>query len=118
MRNAGFVKSREKAVSCENRTFRIYKGDRSGDDVVVTVDGEVLNPRRDLRAHSLDFDCGRPGCGAMQLALAILADHLGDDDFALCVYKHFAFAVVANLPYKEWTLNSQEIETALKAMSA
>ena len=51
---------------------------------IVTVDGNPLNPRLDLRAMSkAGFEWTYEGAGPAQLALALLADHLGDDAAAL-----------------------------------
>lgn len=45
-----------------------------------------LEPRHDLRNHSPDgFEWGYSGSGPAQLALALAADVLGDDDRAVAV---------------------------------
>jgi hypothetical protein len=49
-----------------------------------------------LRNHSPDgFEMGSSGSGSAQLALAPLADHIGDDKRALAFYQDFKFALVA-----------------------
>ena len=58
---------------------------------------ENLNPRLDLWNHSPDgFEFGYSGSGPAQLALALLADALGDDRFAVALHQDFKFRVVAN----------------------
>ena len=57
-----------------------YEGRREGYAVIVTVNGRRLNPRLDLWNHSpTGFEWGYCGSGPAQLALAILADHCGND---------------------------------------
>ena len=91
-----------------------YEGRREGYAVTVTVDGRRLNPRRDLWNHSPSgFEWGYGGSGPAQLALAILADHLGDDQEALNLYQRFKWAVIAELPGRGWTLTSQNIDQLL-----
>ena len=92
-----------------------YEGIRQGYAVTVTVDGRRLNPRRDLWNHSPSgFEWGYGGSGPAQLALAILADHLGDDQEALNFYQRFKWAVIAELPGRGWTLSSRDIDQLLK----
>jgi hypothetical protein len=91
-----------------------YEGCRTKAGPVVTVNGDTLDSRLDLHNHSPDgFEWGYPGSGPAQLALAILADHLGDDQEALNFYQRFKWAVIAELPKRRWTLTSRDIEAAL-----
>ena len=63
--------------------MKIYQGIRDEEGCVVTVNDALLDPRMDLRRYSSDgFEWGYEGSGPHQLALAILADHFGDDDRA------------------------------------
>jgi len=95
--------------------MRIYQGIRQGRAVDVTVNGCRLNPRFDLWNHSpTGFEWGYGGSGPAQLALALLADHLGDDEQALNLYQRFKWAVIAELPGKQWRLTSREIDQALQ----
>jgi hypothetical protein len=95
-----------------------YRGRREGCDVIVTVNGRPLNPRLDLRNHSpTGFEWGYCGSGPAQLALAILADHFGNDHQALAIYQVFKDAVIAGLPEPGWTLSSEQIEYALQSLS-
>ena len=90
-----------------------YEGRRTKMGAAVTVDGHMLDPRLDLRNHnSTGFEWGFCGSGPAQLALAILADHLDDDQEALEFYQRFKWAVVAGLPGR-WTLTSRDIDAVL-----
>jgi hypothetical protein len=94
-----------------------YEGHRTRKGVEVTVNGNPLSPRLDLRNHSpTGFSWAYPGSGPAQLALAILADHLGDDEQALDLYQRFKWQVVVSLPWKRWKLNGSEIDEALKGI--
>jgi hypothetical protein len=93
----------------------IYAGNRTKAGAMVAVNGEPLDPRLDLHNHSpTGFDWGYNGSGPAQLALAILADHLNDDQQALNLYQRFKWAVIAGLPHRRWLLTSREIDEALK----
>jgi len=97
--------------------MKSYAGRRQGYVVSVTVDDRRLNPRLDLWNHSpTGFEWGYGGSGPAQLALAILADHCGNDEQALNFYQRFKWAVIAELPYRAWTLTSQEIDQVLQTL--
>lgn len=97
--------------------MKTYKGGRSLAGAVVTVDDRPLDPRYDLKRLSpTGFEWTYEGAGPAQLALALLADHLGDDGRALALYEAFMRAVVADLD-NSWELTSAEIDAALAAMS-
>jgi hypothetical protein len=84
----------------------------------VTVDGKPIDPRYDLKRLSPSgFEWTYEGNGPAQLALALVADHLGDDAKALAVYERFMRAVVADLD-NSWELTSADIDTALKTIGA
>ena len=90
--------------------MKIYKAVRMPDGCSVTVDGVPLGPRTDLRQHSTSgFEWGYEGSGPQQLALAILADHFGDDARALTHYKVFMEVVLAELRSDQWALTSEQI---------
>ncbi len=96
--------------------MKIYAGGRGLDGAVVTVDGRKLPPRHDLKRLSpTGFEWTYEGHGPAQLALALLADHLGDDARALALYQPFMRAVVAELD-NSWELTSADIDTALAAI--
>ena len=93
--------------------MKTYRGGRSLDGAVVTVDGQPLSPRYDLkRLSSTGFEWTYEGTGPAQLALALLADHLGDDAQALTLYDRFMTRVVAELD-NSWELTSADIDAAL-----
>jgi uncharacterized protein DUF6166 len=95
-----------------------YEGKRNGTAADVTVDGVPLNPRLDLWNHSPSgFEWGYAGSGPGQLALALLADCLGDDQEAVEWHQDYKAAVVAGLHYAGWTLTEEDIEETLKAMA-
>ena len=97
--------------------MKTFEGRREGHVAVVTVNGRSLKPRLDLRNHSpTGFEWSYGGSGPAQLALAILADHLGDDERALTLYQQFKWHVVAALPQSGWTLTSDDIDEALLAL--
>lgn len=71
----------------------------------------LLKPRLDLRNHSPSgMDWGYCGSGPAQLALAILADVLQDDDAALRCYQRFKFDIVAMLDRAGFTLDQLQVE--------
>jgi len=93
--------------------MKVYEGSRSLDGAIVTVDGKPLPPRYDLRRLSkAGFEWTYEGAGPAQLALALLADHLGDDQAALREHERFMREVVANLD-NAWRLTSGDIDAAL-----
>jgi hypothetical protein len=97
--------------------MKIYRGGRSLEGAIVTVaEGEQtrrLDPRYDLaRLSPTGFEWTYEGAGPAQLALALLADHLGDSAAALRLYQPFMRAVVAELD-NSWELTAAEIAAAL-----
>ena len=92
-----------------------YVGDRTIDGVKVTVDGAPLNPRTEVMEYSKNgFEWSYEGPEPRQLALALLADHLGDPASAKAAVDPFMRAVVANFG-NEWEMTSSDIDLALKA---
>jgi hypothetical protein len=92
---------------------KLYEGARGLEGAIVTVDGRPLPPRYDLRTLSkTGFEWTYEGAGPAQLALALLADHLGDDDAALRGYERFMRDVVSHLD-NAWRLTSDDIDAAL-----
>jgi hypothetical protein len=93
--------------------MKIYEGGRSLDGAVVTVDGAPLDPRFDIHRFSrTGFEWTYAGDGPRQLALALLADHLGDPRQALELTERFMQHVVATLD-NAWLLTGAEIDAAL-----
>ena len=101
--------------------MKTYSGVRTESGCAVTVtDGDGcrgLDPRFDLRTHSPDgFEWGYGGSGPAQLALALAADVLGDDEAALDVYQRLKFRVVGRLPAAAWVLTAEELAEAIRAL--
>ena len=97
--------------------MKVYEGGRSLDGAVVTVDGKPLDPRFDIRRFSpAGFEWTYEGDGPRQLALALLADHLGDAPRALALTERFMRAVVAELD-NAWQLTGEEIDRALRELA-
>lgn len=81
--------------------------------------GYPLGPRHDLRNHSPDgFNWGYGGSGPAQLALALLADALGDDEKAQRLYQDFKFKVVGRLEGDKWELSQEEILQSVLTLEA
>ena len=93
--------------------MKTYRGGRSLDGAQVTVDGRPLDPRYDLKLlSSTGFEWTYEGAGPAQLALALLADHLGDDRRAVQLYDAFMRTVIADLD-NSWELTSADIDAAV-----
>ncbi len=99
--------------------MKVYEGTRtpSGAQVVVIEPGRPkrdLPPRRDLRNHSPDgFEWGYSGSGPAQLALALCADVLGDDERAVRFYQLVKSLLVAPIKGEHWTLTEEAIRDAI-----
>jgi hypothetical protein len=101
----------------------IYHGyrDRYGAHVYRIQNGRryVLRLRRDLDDHSpTGFSWGYHGSGCAQLALALLADVLGNDIRAIKLHQYFKRRVIAALEDDEWSLTPQEIKDHAYALEA
>jgi len=97
---------------------KLYRGGRSLEGAEVSVDGKPLDPRYDLRRLSATgFEWTYEGAEPAQLALALLADHLGDDARALRLYEPFMRHIVAELD-NSWELTSADIDAALAELPA
>jgi len=87
---------------------------RGGACQVTVKNGGDVRPlplRLDLYNHSpTGFEWGYGGSGPAQLALALLADVLGDNGRAVRMHQWFKFKVVGRLPRNDdWTLTETEI---------
>lgn len=96
--------------------MKVYHGRRTPAGVEVRVENDdglhlrMLDPRFDLRNHSpTGFEYGYCGSGPAQLALAMLADALGDDEQAMNWYQEFKRVVIASLNDPEWTLTEEQV---------
>jgi hypothetical protein len=98
--------------------MKTYTGDRTIDGIQVLVDGRELDPRFDL-AHLSEtgFEWTYEGEAPAQLALALLADHLGDDQAALARHEAFMREIVANFD-NEWEMTGEDIDDALAGITA
>lgn len=93
---------------------KTYRGDRTIEGIMVTVDGTPLDERTDIKALSHNgFEWSYEGDEPAQLALALLADHFGDDQKAVAAYEPFMRSVVANFS-NEWEMRSADIDEALR----
>ena len=94
--------------------MKVYEGGRHLEGASVTVDGQLLDPRFDLKTFSrAGFEWTYEGDGPRQLSLAMLADHFGSDEQAMELCESFMVDVIANLD-NYWRLNSDEIDKAVQ----
>jgi hypothetical protein len=94
-----------------------YLGDRTIDGVKVTVDGVPLHPCLRVKEFTKNgFEWSYEGPEPRQLALALLADHLGDGAAAMASVEPFMRSVVANFG-TVWVLTSADFDQALAALS-
>jgi hypothetical protein len=99
--------------------MKTYEGRREGYVAEVTVNSRPLNPRLDLWNHSpTGFEWGYAGSGPAQLALAILADHLNDDDEAVALHQDFKREVVAKFDRRGWTLTAEQIQRVVNSLKS
>jgi hypothetical protein len=98
--------------------MKVYRGDRTIDGLVVTVNGAPLPERTDIKPLSKNgFEWSYEGPAPAQLALAILADHFGEPEKALALHETFMQRVVANFS-NEWELTTGDIEDNLATIRA
>jgi Family of unknown function (DUF6166) len=93
----------------------------SGQPIVTVCDGQkcqALPLRLDLFNHSpTGFSWGYGGSGPAQLALALLADALGDDYRAIRLHHAFKFKVVAAWPEGErWWITADQISAVVNVI--
>ena len=97
--------------------MKSYAGARTIDGIKVTVDGQPLGESYDIRRFTtMGFEWTYEGSEPRQLSLALLADHLGNDERALKLSEPFMKFVVADMD-NDWVLNSSDIDAALGRMS-
>ena len=98
--------------------MKTFCGDRTIDGVKATVDGKPLDQRLDIQQFTPNgFEWSYEGPEPRQLALAMLAEHLGDSTKALALVEPFMKGVVANFG-NEWEMTSADIDAALDALRA
>jgi hypothetical protein len=94
----------------------LYVGERTREGCRVWCQEEgreaELPLRLDLWNHSpTGFEWSYGGSGPAQLALALLAHALGDDERAVRLHQAFKGKVVAGLPREGWTLLVEEVRS-------
>jgi Family of unknown function (DUF6166) len=96
--------------------MKTYQGKRTIDGLVVTVDGKPLPEHYEVKRFTkFGFEWTYEGDSPQQLALAILADYLGDKDRAVRLSEPFMKLVVANLD-NDWQLTGAEIDAAVRTL--
>ena len=110
-----------KVMNCKTYIGIPHRESVAGQPVVTVCDGQKSEPlplRLDLFNHSpTGFSWGYGGSGPAQLALALLADALGDDDRAIRLHQAFKFRVVACWPEGErWWITADQIEAVVKVI--
>jgi hypothetical protein len=93
------------------------RGHPVANQVMVHEEGRPSRPlalRHDLRLHSQEFNWGYGGSGPAQLALALAADVLGDDEQAQDVYQSLKFKVVGRLPADGWSLSEDQLRQSIR----
>ena len=99
--------------------MKTYKGRRERHRVEVTADGRPLDPRLDLCSHSpTGFEWGYGGSGPAQLALALLADHTGNDNEAVALHQDFKRLVVARFAFRSWELTGPQMDSWLEILKS
>jgi hypothetical protein len=99
-------------------SVKVYEGRRTMDGLEVTVDGAPLPERYDIKQFTpYGFEWTYEGAEPRQLALALLADHLGESTRALALSEPFMESVVANLD-NDWMLSSDDIQSAVRDIEA
>ncbi len=91
-----------------------FEGKRTIDGLVVTVDGRRLDEHYAVKRFTTwGFEWTYEGDSPHQLALAILFEHLRDNERAIRLSEPFMRKVVANLD-NDWVLTGAEIDTAVR----
>lgn len=94
--------------------MKTFEGQRAIDGLVVTVDGKPLDAHYEVKQFTTwGFEWTYEGESPQQLALAILAEHLGDNARAIRLSEPFMRKVVANLD-NDWVLTGSDIDAAIK----
>ena len=89
--------------------MKIYEGTRGLSGADVTVDGVPLPSRDDIKVFTrTGMEWGFIGPGPQQLALALLADHFGDDERALALCHAFMRRVTSLLD-NAWRLTTADM---------
>ena len=104
---------------------KLYEGYRTADGCVVIVVDDSGRRRKlplklNLANHSpTGFEWGYAGSGPAQLALALLADVLKDDDRAMRLHQRFKHKHIATLDRGDhWVLSEVFIRNAIEELEA
>jgi hypothetical protein len=98
--------------------MKTYQGKRTIDGLVVTVDGQPLDEHYEVKCFTkFGFEWTYEGDSPQQLALAILADYLGDNARAIRLSEPFMKQIVANLD-NDWQLSGAEVDAAVRSIEA
>jgi Family of unknown function (DUF6166) len=102
---------------------RIFQRNEEGEElrgqIVVTADGQPLDPRLDLLNKSPDgFEWGYQGSGPAQLAFAILMHEFQVESFAVMLFQDFKSACIAPLKRDYWDISTEQIQAFLGELSA
>jgi hypothetical protein len=101
---------------------KVYRGRWVRWGPMVEVDGKPLPPRYDLKdyprmfrehASGRMFSWGDASSGSAQLALALLADCLGDDAKAIALHQTFRTRFVVRLPKSGWRLTEKQLRSMM-----
>jgi Family of unknown function (DUF6166) len=85
--------------------MKIYRGRPTNDGCSVKVGNRRLPLRRDLINYTATgFEWGYEGSGPAQLALAILADFLHDDERAVLLHQAFMRDIIGHLCAESWEM--------------
>lgn len=98
--------------------YRLPGNQSTAGQALVTVHQEgrpprPLDPRFDLRRHADGFNWAYGGSGPAQLALALAAEALGDDDAAQDVHQRLKARLVAALSKDGWSLSETQLRLAI-----
>ena len=91
-------------------TERFYFGQRDGQ---VTVRESNDDAKRPLPPRSVPLKQGADASERARIALALLADALGDEARAIATYEHFSRRVVARFP-ERWTITRSRVLAHVK----
>lgn len=94
----------------------LYQGDRTIDGILVTRDGEALDPGLALGDYSeIGLDWGFVGPASRQLSFALLIDHLKDPARARAMVESFTRHITAELD-NEWELETADLAVILSRL--
>ncbi len=96
--------------------MKTYKGERTIDGIVVTVDGTPLDQYLEVKEFTdQGFEWAYVGNEPRQLALALLIDHGLGSEHAVKLSEQYMTLVTSKLE-NAWSLTSAEIDTVLSTI--